>query len=74
MLKSRRTRWIALLALASAGTAFQVGANGCYEYYVNNALVAFDFCSVLNCTGGSFFNFCDPVPLLVDCPNFTTGE
>jgi len=69
MFTARRFRLLALLAALSAGTVLQVGTNGCAEYYVTAALSSFDFCSVFNCTGGSFFNFCDPVPLLADCPN-----
>ena len=66
---SRRAKWMILLTVLSVGTAFQAGT-GCTEFFYSSAISSFDFCSVLNCTGGSFFNFCDPVPLLVDCPNY----
>jgi hypothetical protein len=69
MTASRRVRLWALLGALSIGTLFQVGVNGCYEYYAVDALTSLDFCAVLNCSGGSFFNFCSPVPLLMDCPN-----
>ncbi|MFH1745616.1 MAG: hypothetical protein ABIG44_01095 [Planctomycetota bacterium] len=65
---SKRAKWMALLAALSVGTALQVGANGCAEYFTTMALSSFDFCSVFNCTGGTFFNFCDPIPLFVNCP------
>ena len=32
------------------------------------ALNTFDFCAVLNCDSGAFFDFCAPVAILVDCP------
>ena len=68
MSMSRRARWVALLAAMSVGTAFQVGTNGCAQYYTTIALSSFDFCSVFNCSGGTFFDFCNPVPLFVNCP------
>ena len=70
---SKRARWMALLATLSAGTLLQVGTNGCAEFYGTMALGSFDFCSVFNCEGGTFFNFCEPFPLLVDCPNLQAG-
>ena len=68
---SKRIKWVALLAALSAGTAWQVGTNGCYQYYGTMAASAFDFCSVFNCTGGTYFNFCTPVRMLSDCPGVT---
>ncbi len=67
----RRKRMMVLAAL-SLGTAFQFASttNGCGEYVALFGLSSFDFCSVFNCTGGGFFNFCDPNVLFVDCPNF----
>ena len=59
----------ALLAALSVGTTLQVGTNGCADYWSVMALDSFDFCSVFNCSGGTFFDFCNPVPLLMDCPN-----
>ena len=72
MNRSRRAKWLALLVALGAGTAFQVGTNGCAQYYATSSLNALDFCAVFNCQGGSFFNLCEPVPLFVDCPNTTT--
>lgn len=69
MTHSRRVKWLALLTALALGTATQVGVNGCYDFYVSAAVSAFDFCSVFNCQGGTFFDFCDPnAPLFVDCP------
>jgi hypothetical protein len=70
---SRRAKLYMLLAALSVGTALQVGTNGCAEYYVAGALGAVDLCKVFNCEGGTFFNFCTPVKLLVDCPTVATG-
>ncbi len=65
-----RTRCLKMLAIAVAGTAFQLltQPTGCAQYGVLVALQTLDICSVLNCTGGSFFNFCDPAVIFVDCP------
>lgn len=67
---TRTHRKMLALALAlGAGTLFQAYPyNGCTQYYAYFAVSALDFCSVLNCTGGSFFNFCSPTQLLIDCP------
>lgn len=67
--KSRKA--LALAALLSAGTLFQTGLvpTGCGAFLAESALVNFNFCSVFNCTSGTFFNFCEPVPLFIDCPN-----
>ena len=73
MSKSKRARMMALLVALSVGTACQVGTNGCVEYWAVEALSAFDFCSVFNCTGGGYFDFCNPVPLFADCPNAQAG-
>ena len=72
MSMSRKARWVALLAALSVGTALQVGTNGCSDYYVTMAATSFDFCSVFNCDGGTFFNFCSPVRMFVDCPGTDT--
>ncbi len=66
-MSNRRRRLMALVAALGAGVTFQF-QNGCKDYYALGAVTAVDFCSILNCTGGSFFNFCAPVQLLVDCP------
>jgi hypothetical protein len=63
----KRFRWLLIAAAISGGTIFQT--NGCAEYYVTSAASALDFCSVFNCSGGSFFDFCNPVPVFADCPN-----
>ena len=73
MSMSKKARRWALLAAMTAGTTFQVGTNGCADYYAIEAFSAFDFCSVFNCTGGTFFDFCNPVPLFADCPVPPTG-
>jgi len=69
MRRGSRRRLLALLTAASLGTVFQVFLpGGCADYALATGLSAVDFCSVFNCTQGSFFNFCAPVRLLVDCP------
>ena len=71
---SRTTKkLIVIFALCSAGTLFQVGlvSSGCAQFYGQALLSSFDFCAVFNCTSGSYFNLCEPVPLFADCPNTT---
>jgi hypothetical protein len=59
-----------LLALALGGTVMQyLYQSGCAQYYAYGAISTFDFCAVLNCEGGTYFDFCSPIPQLVDCPN-----
>lgn len=68
-ISTRKKLW-ALVAVAAMGTAFQMQPAGCAEYWTFAGLSAFDFCSVFNCEGGAFFDLCNPVPLLVDCPGY----
>ena len=65
-----RRKLLALLATCTLGTTFQFGfgGGGCAGFLASGAESAFDFCGVLNCAGGSYFNFCQPTALLVDCP------
>lgn len=69
MNRIRRKLMILTVALG-AGTLFQVytPGGGCLQYGAQIGLTSFDFCAVLNCEPGSFFNFCSPVQLFVDCP------
>jgi hypothetical protein len=64
-----KKRLLKLLAIATCGTTFQLATepSGCGLYGLYTGLAALDFCQVFNCTGGSFFNFCDPVAIFVDC-------
>jgi hypothetical protein len=60
--------WAAIVA-CSVGTVFQGIPQGCTQYYTALTLSSFDFCSVFNCEGGTFFNFCQPFAVFMDCPN-----
>jgi hypothetical protein len=60
--------WAAIVA-CGVGTVFQALPQGCAQYYTSLALSSFNFCSVFNCEGGTFFNFCQPFAVLMDCPN-----
>ncbi|MCG3125977.1 MAG: hypothetical protein CHACPFDD_00805 [Phycisphaerae bacterium] len=66
-MKRRTSKWLGMLAAFAAGTVCQIVPTGCGNFAGQFALQAFDFCSVLNCEGSTFFNFCTPVVLLVDC-------
>ncbi|TWT45210.1 hypothetical protein RAS1_16320 [Phycisphaerae bacterium RAS1] len=66
----RRSSWLVWTALS--GTAFQLGYstnNGCVEFPVYFGIQSLNFCGIVNCDGGTFFDFCRPVALLLDCPN-----
>lgn len=66
---SKKARiWVAL-AVLSAGVTFQ---SGCLELWTVFGTSSLDFCSILNCEGGSFFDLCGTTPLLADCPNIGT--
>lgn len=67
--KTRRKLTIAL-ALCACATLFQTSylPRGCVDYTLQTGFAVFDTCAVLNCTGGSYFNFCEPIVWLIDCP------
>ncbi|MBI5866467.1 MAG: hypothetical protein HZB38_18505 [Planctomycetes bacterium] len=71
MTKSRK-RMNALLALGAAGVLFQIpGVPGsCTQFLGQTLITGFDFCSVVNCGSGNYFDFCDnnSIFVLVDCP------
>ncbi|MBK9118963.1 MAG: hypothetical protein IPM18_05070 [Phycisphaerales bacterium] len=69
----RNRRLLAALVCVSTGVVFQF-TPACTQFAVPVGVQAFNFCSVLNCTGGSFFNLCSPVPILADCPNIVVPE
>ncbi len=76
MSTKRRIRSWAVMVVLSAGMVFQMLPSGCLDYALIQSISAFDICSVVNCTGGQYFDFCSPVPMFEDCPNFeaTTTE
>ncbi len=63
--------WAAFF-VCGAGTIFQLLPTSCAQLYADIGLSAFNFCSVFNCTGGAFFNVCDPSVIFVDCPTPAT--
>jgi hypothetical protein len=66
----RRRKLLAAVLACGAGTLFQFYPRGCADYGIMQAVSTFDFCSVINCTGSTYFDICNP-PLLMDCPNLT---
>jgi len=66
-----KKKLLATLAVCSAGTLFQAGyaPTSCVQFYGDALLTAFDPCAVFNCTGGTFFNLCEPFPLFWSCPS-----
>jgi hypothetical protein len=71
MATCKRRSWLALVVLGG-GMLFQLLPGSCTQALASQALTAFNFCSVLNCDTGQFFDFCQPVALLVDCFAATT--
>ncbi len=71
----RKRAWVAIL-MCGAGTAFAVLPRGCLDYTIVTAVQSFNFCSVVNCNGGTYFTFCPPGGggLLADCPSTTTTQ
>ena len=67
---THRMRKIA--ALITLGALFQTGAPGCAQFVFDNLVATLDTCTILNCGGGSFFDFCSPNIILSDCPD--TGD
>jgi hypothetical protein len=39
------------------------------QFFGQSLGLTFDPCTVFNCTGGTFFNLCEPFPLFLTCPN-----
>lgn len=64
-----KRKLFALAAISIGACVFQLLPTGCPQFFLQQGLAIFDACSVLNCTSGTFFNFCDPIVVLVDCPN-----
>jgi hypothetical protein len=62
-------RRCALVAIALGATVFQLLPSGCGGFFTQFGLTVFDFCAVLNCSSGTFFDLCNPIVTLVDCPN-----
>ncbi len=68
----RARRWA--LLIATGGFLLQAFPTGCNQFLGATVLTSFDFCSVLNCDSSTFFGFCEPVPVLIDCPNIEAAE
>jgi hypothetical protein len=72
MSKSHRKKLLAATLILASGTVLQLAPQGCGNYLLGWGLTSLDFCSILNCEGGTFFDFCNPVPILADCPDQVT--
>jgi len=74
-MSSARRKLIKLFAVCSVGTLLQAGlvTSNCTQFYGQALLRSFDPCTVFNCTGGTFFNLCEPVPLFYTCPNMASA-
>ena len=68
MSNAQTKKWVTLLVVCVAGLVFQLLPTGCVDYAVVSAVQSVDFCSIFNCSGGTFVDLCNPVPLLADCP------
>lgn len=81
MSKLRRKKFWTFAAVLGCGTVLDLVTpgiipRGCADYMVVNLVTAFDVCSVINCDGGTYFDFCNPAsPFFTDCPNqYATTE
>lgn len=72
-----RKRFLALVAFGLGGTLLQVPGLpvGCAQLLGYGLVTGFDFCSVINCSSGTYFDFCDDNSIFVftDCPNTTVN-
>jgi hypothetical protein len=66
MVTGWRRSWL-IPALAGGGVLFQLLPGSCAQALAIQTVTAFNFCSVLNCDTGQFFDFCRPVALFIDC-------
>lgn len=70
------SRWqrkvVVSLAAMSLGLTTQL--TGCGEFFALAGVTGVNFCSILNCEGGTFFDFCGTNPVLIDCPNAVPVE
>jgi len=68
-----RKKLLAMVAICSAGAVFQIGIvpSSCQQFYLQYAVTAFDWCSVFNCTDGTYF---DLGSLFLDSPEAATVE
>ncbi len=74
-MSNARAKFLTLAAICSAATVFQVGVpTSCAQFGLQSFFAVFDTCSVLNCSGGVFFDLCDPFVTLIDCPNAVVDE
>lgn len=69
---SRKSRkYLTILAVCCAGTLLQTGfvPTSCVQFYGQTLLTTLDPCAIFNCTGGTFFDLCEPFPLFWTCPS-----
>lgn len=66
-----KKKFLATLAACCAGTVLQTGfvPTNCAQFYGETLLQTIDPCTVFNCTGGTFFDLCEPYPMFWTCPN-----
>lgn len=64
---SFRRKMTILAAMLGSATVFQLLPSNCAQFFVTGATAAFDFCAVINCSGSTFFDLCNPVVLFQDC-------
>ena len=65
----RKRKLLAAVLAVGSGMVFQYQPHGCIDYGVQTVATSFNFCSVINCTGSTYFDPCGTNPILKDCPN-----
>ncbi len=72
-MSATRRKLLAIAATLGTATVLQATPGGCLRYGMFEAFTAVDFCAIVNCQGGTFFDFCEPIPILLDCPNLVAA-
>jgi hypothetical protein len=54
------------MAVVAGGLLLQVPTS-CAEFTATIGVTSLDFCSLLNCEGSAYFDFCDPILIFIDC-------
>lgn len=74
MSRRLKSRWRrnCLVSAAALSLGMLTQLSGCGEYFTLAGITGVNFCSILNCESGTFFDFCGSNPLLIDCPNVGT--
>lgn len=63
-----------IVSAAAVSLGLLTQFTGCAEFFALSGITGVNFCSILNCEEGTFFDFCGANPLLIDCPTATVDD